>query len=57
MLGLILRHASDDVVAEHLARIEDEWMGLTPSPLRRRLAVAAEIRKAVRAGEHPEAAG
>jgi hypothetical protein len=32
-------------------------MGLTPSPLRRRLAVVAEIRKAVRAGEHPEAAG
>ena len=57
VLGLVLRHASDDVVAEHLARIEDEWMGLTPSPLRRRLAVAAEIRKAVRAGEHPEAAG
>ena len=57
VLGLVLRHASDDVVAEHLARIEDEWMGLTPSPLRRRLAVAAEIRKVVRAGEHPEAAG
>jgi hypothetical protein len=57
VLGLVLRHASDDVVAEHLARIEDGWMGLTPSPLRRRLAVVAEIRKAVRAGEYPEAAG
>jgi hypothetical protein len=50
VLGLVLRHASNDVVAEHLARIEDEWMGLTPSPLDGRLAVAAEIRAAVRAG-------
>jgi hypothetical protein len=49
VLALVLHHASDDVVAEHLARIEDRWMGLTPSPLRRRVAVAAAIREAVRA--------
>jgi hypothetical protein len=48
ILGLVLRHASDDVVAEHLGRIEDQWMGLTPSPLARRVAVAAQIREAVR---------
>jgi hypothetical protein len=48
VLGLVLHHASDDVVAEHLARIEDHWMGLTPSLLARRLAVAAELRTAVR---------
>ncbi len=49
VLGLVLAHASDDVVAEHLARLEDRWMGLTPSPLARRLAVAAAVREAVRA--------
>ncbi|HET7457358.1 MAG TPA: hypothetical protein VFJ74_06865 [Gemmatimonadaceae bacterium] len=49
VLGMVLQHASDDVVAEHLGRIEDEWMGLTPSPLRRRVDIAAEIRTAVRA--------
>jgi hypothetical protein len=57
VLSLVLRYASDDVVAEHLGRIEDAWMGLTPSPLRHRLAVAAEIRNAVRVGELPEDAG
>jgi hypothetical protein len=57
VLGLVLRHASDDVVAEHLGRIEDEWMGLTPSPLARRVAVAAEIREAVRNVRNREAAG
>jgi hypothetical protein len=49
VLGLVLRHASDEVVAEHLGRIEDEWMGLTPSPFERRVAIAAAIRAAVRA--------
>lgn len=49
VLGLVLRHASDDVVAEHLARIEDEWMGLAASPLARRVRIAGEIREAVRA--------
>ena len=48
VLALVLHHASDDVVAEHLARIEDRWMGLTPSPLAYRVAVAAAIRDAVR---------
>jgi hypothetical protein len=49
VLELVLRHSSDDAVAEHLARIEDRWMGLRPSPLARRVAIAAEIRLAVRA--------
>jgi hypothetical protein len=49
VLELVLHHASDDVVAEHLARIEDHWMGLPPSPLAHRLAIASEIRLAVRA--------
>jgi len=48
VLRLVLNHASDDVVAEHLGRIEDEWMGLVPSPLARRLAVAKAIRESVR---------
>jgi hypothetical protein len=48
VLALVLAHASDDVVAEHLARLEDRWMGLAPSPLARRLAVAAAVREAVR---------
>jgi len=56
VLELVLNHASDDVVAEHLARIEDEWMGLTPSPLRHRVAVAAEIREVVRANGNADAA-
>lgn len=49
VLELMLNNASDDVVAEHLARIEDRWMGLTPSPLARRIAVVSDIRAAVRA--------
>lgn len=57
VLDLVLRHASDDVVAEHLARIEDEWMGLTPSPLARRVRVAVEIREAVRAAGRRGASG
>ena len=48
VLVLVLHHASDDVVAEHLARIEDRWMGLRPSPLAHRVSVAAAIRNAVR---------
>jgi hypothetical protein len=47
VLDLVLRHSSDEAVAEHLARIEDRWMGLRPSPLAHRVAVAAEIRAAV----------
>jgi hypothetical protein len=49
VLGLVLHNASDDVIAEHLAQIEHQWMGLIPSPLARRVAIAAEIRAAVRA--------
>ena len=49
ILGLVLHRASDDVIAEHLAQIEHQWMGLIPSPLDRRVAIAAEIRAAVAA--------
>ena len=49
ILALVRAKASDDVVAELLARIEDHWMGLTPSPLASRLAVAAQLRIVVRA--------
>ena len=48
VLALLLANASDDVVAELLARIEDHWMGLTPSLLATRLAVAAQLRATVR---------
>ena len=48
VLALLLANASDDVVAELLARIEDHWMGLTPSPLAGRLEVAAHLRALVR---------
>jgi len=48
VLALLLANASDDVVAELLARIEDHWMGLTPSPLATRLEVAAHLRTIVR---------
>lgn len=47
ILDLVLHHASDDVIAEHLAQIEHQWMGLIPSPLASRVAIAAEIRAAV----------
>ena len=57
VLALVLHHASDDVVAEHLARIEDRWMGLTPSPLVHRVAVAAAIRDAVRDAAGDDAEG
>jgi hypothetical protein len=49
VLALVQASASDDVVAELLARIEDHWMGLTPSPLATRLDVAAHLRGIVRA--------
>ena len=49
VLTLVQANASDDVVAELLARIEDHWMGLTPSPLASRLGVAAHLRALVRA--------
>ena len=49
VLALVQANASDDVVAELLARIEDHWMGLTPSPLASRLDVAADLRALVRA--------
>lgn len=51
VLDLVLRHSSDEAIAEHLGRIEDRWMGQTPMPLARRVAIAAEIRAAVRAVE------
>jgi hypothetical protein len=48
LLDLIDNAASDDVVAEHLARLESAWMGLDPpSPLPHRLAVVAELRAVV----------
>ncbi len=49
VLSLVRANASDDVVAELLARIEDHWMGLQPSPLVSRLDVAARLRTVVRA--------
>jgi hypothetical protein len=49
VLALVRTNASDDVIAELLARIEDHWMGLTPSPLASRLEVAAHLRALVRA--------
>ena len=48
VLELVLHHASDDVIAEHLAQIEHQWMGLIPTSLEMRIAIAAEIRAAVR---------
>jgi hypothetical protein len=48
VLALLRASASDDVVAELLARIEDHWMGLTPSPLASRLEVAAQLRALMR---------
>ena len=57
VLALVLHHASDDVVAEHLARIEDRWMGLTPTPLAHRVSVAAAIRDAVRDAAGGDAKG
>ena len=58
LLELIDHAASDDVVAEHLARLEIAWMGLDPpSPLEHRLRVAAELRAAVRAIRGRGAAG
>ncbi len=47
VLEMLLNHASNDVVAEHLAAIEAEWMGLAPSPLAHRLNVAGAARAAV----------
>ena len=48
VLELIDHAASDDVLAEHLARLESAWMGLEPpSPLGHRLAVVAELRAVV----------
>jgi hypothetical protein len=48
LLDLIDHAASDDVIAEHLARLESAWMGLDPpSPLPHRLAVVAELRAVV----------
>jgi hypothetical protein len=49
VLALVRTNASDDVIAELLARIEDHWMGLVPSPLASRLDVAANLRALVRA--------
>jgi hypothetical protein len=50
LLELIDHAASDDVVAEHLARLESAWMGLEPpTPLGHRLTVVVELRAAVRA--------
>ena len=58
LLELMDHDASDDVVAEHLARLESAWMGLEPpSPLAHRLAVVAALRAAVRAARGRGAAG
>ena len=52
VLTLVRANASDDVIAELLARIEDHWMGLQPSPLASRLDVAAHLRTIVRAARN-----
>jgi hypothetical protein len=57
VLGLVLRHESDEAVAEHLARIEDGWMGMAPTPLAHRVQVARAIREAVRRADRSETAG
>ena len=58
LLELIDHAASDDVVAEHLARLESAWMGLDPpSPLMRRLAVVAELRAVIGAVRRHGTAG
>ncbi len=58
ILELIDHAASDDVVAEHLARIESAWMGLEPpSPLEHRLTVVGDLRAAIRTARGRGAAG
>jgi hypothetical protein len=58
LIDLIDHAASDDVVAEHLARLESAWMGIEPpSPLEHRLVVVAELRAVVRAVRRHGAAG
>lgn len=58
VLELIDHAASDDVIAEHLARLESAWMGIAPpTPLEHRLAVVAELRAVVRAVRRHGAAG
>jgi hypothetical protein len=57
VLGLLERRASDDVVAEHLARLESAWMGLAPTPLTHRLGVVARLRAAIRAVGRPDTVG
>jgi hypothetical protein len=50
ILELIDHAASDDAIAEHLARLESAWMGIEPpSRLEQRLAVVAELRTVVSA--------
>ena len=51
VLALVLHRASDDVIAEHLAQLEHQWMGLIPSPLARRVQIAGAIRAAVVAAQ------
>jgi hypothetical protein len=58
LLELIDHAASDDVIAEHLARLESAWMGIEPpSPLEHRLAVVAELRATVRVARRQGPAG
>jgi hypothetical protein len=58
LLELIDHAASDDVIAEHLARLESAWMGIEPpSSLEHRLAVVAELKAAVRAVRRHGSAG
>jgi hypothetical protein len=58
LLELIDHAASDDVVAEHLARLETAWMGIEPpSPLDHRIAVVTSLRAAIRTARNGETAG
>jgi hypothetical protein len=58
VLELIDHAASDDVIAEHLARLEGAWMGIEPpTPLDHRLAVVAELRAVIGAVRRQGPAG
>ncbi len=49
LLEMIDHAASDDVIAEHLARLETAWMGIEPpSPLEHRIGVVASLRATIR---------
>ena len=48
IVGVVQRGGSDSAIAEHLAALEMDSMGVGPSPLERRLDVARRVRAAIR---------